>query len=150
MPATGTVYTQRVDFGVSNGPTYSGSSTVPATVTGTETFRNYSAQCLNSAITIIDDIGFVLANLLAFGFEMVVDAVQSGAPTPAELAAATVTVRFVDALGPGVDYSITLGVGESASFVIVPASIIADASAVEVDGDTVVDCDVYGLILLAA
>jgi hypothetical protein len=150
MPATGTTYTQRTDFGVSNGPTYSGVSIVPATVTGTETFRNYSAQCLNSAVTTIDAIGFTQANLLAFGFIMGVDPVQTGAPTPAQLAAAHVTVHLKDCDGGIADYDVPLVVGQSSSFVSIPATLTNDCTSITVDGDAVVDCCVYGLILLSA
>ena len=72
MPATGTVFTQTTSFGVSNGPTYSGQNIVPITLTGTETYRNYSSQVLNTAVAdVMDAIGFVQANWLAMGFTMV-------------------------------------------------------------------------------
>jgi hypothetical protein len=151
MPAPALTYTQRTDFGVSNGPTYSGTTVVPDVVgTGTENYRNYSAAVLNTIVTTIDAVGFLVANLICFGFKMSVDAVQSGAPTPAQLAAATVTVHIKDVDGGIADYDFTLAVGEAESYVTIPAVFTNDCTAITVTGDGVVDCIVEGLILLAA
>jgi hypothetical protein len=149
MAAPAVVYTQRTDFGVSNGPTFSGTTVVPDAGLGTENFRAYSASALNSVPTVIDAVGFLVANLVAFGFKMSVDPVQSGAPTPAELLAATVDVVIEDVL-TGADLTITLAVGEAISYATIPATFTQDCLAIHVDGDTVVDCVVEGLILLSA
>jgi len=150
MAAPALTYTQRTDFGVSNGPTYSGTTVVPDTGLGTENYRNYSASVLNTVATTIDAVGFLVANLVAFGFKMSVDAVQSGAPTPAELAAATVTVHLKDVDGGIADYDIVLAVGEAASFVTIPATVTNDCTSITVTGDAVVDCVIEGLVILSA
>lgn len=150
MPAPALTYTQRTDFGVSNGPTYSGTTVVPDVVgTGTETYRNYSAAIPNTVVTTIDAVGFLVANLVAFGFKMSVDAVQSGAPTPAQLAAATVTIHIQD-VETGADYDIVLAVDQAVSFPAIPATFDTDCPAITVTGDGVVDCVIEGLILLSA
>ena len=151
MPATGTAYTQQTTFGVSNGPTYQGQTIVPPVLTGTETYRNYSAQVLFGASgQVIDAVGFAQANWLAMGFTMVLDPVQTGTPTPAELLAATVTIHLKDCVGGVADFDIVLGVGQSASWVVIPASITDDCTSITIDGDANCDCDVYGLLLLSA
>jgi hypothetical protein len=150
MAAIGTTYTQGTTFGVSNGPTYQGQKTVPPETTGTETYRNYSAQVLNGAADqVVDASGFTVLNWLAMGFKMVVDAVQTGSPTAQQLLDAEITIKLVGALGPG-DYEIVLGVGESVSFVDLPVEIDTDVTSITVDGDANVDCDLYGLLLLKA
>ena len=149
MAAPAVTYTQRTDFGVSNGPTFSGTTVVPDTGLGTENFRVYSASALNTINTTIDAVGFLVANLVAFGFKMSVDPVQSGAPTPAELAAATVDVVMLNVL-TGAPFTMTLVVGEAVSFPAVPATFDTDCGSIHVLGDTVVDCVVEGLILLSA
>jgi hypothetical protein len=142
MPAPAVTYTQRTDFGVSNGPTFSGTTVVPDTGLGTENYRAYSASALNTATTVIDAV--------AFGFKMSVDPVQSGAPTPAELAAATVTVHIVNVDGGMADYDIVLAVGEADSYTTIPAVFTNDCTSIEVDGDAVVDCVIEGIVTLAA
>jgi hypothetical protein len=150
MAAPALTYTQRTDFGISNGPTFSGTTVVPDTGTGTENFRAYSASALNTATTTIDAVGFLVANLVAFGFKMSVDAVQSGAPTPAELAAATVTVHIKNVDGGAADYDIVLAVGEADSYTTIPAVFTNDCTSITVDGDAVVDCVIEGIVTLAA
>jgi len=149
MAAPAVTYTQRTDFGVSNGPTFSGTTIVPDTGLGTENFRAYSASVLNTVVTTIDAVGFLVANLVAFGFKMSVDAVQSGAPTPAQLAAATVTIHVQD-VETGADFDIVLAVDQAVSYPAIPATFDTDCPAITVTGDGVVDCVIEGLILLSA
>lgn len=154
----GMTFTKGGQFGVSNGPTYQGQETVPAVVLGTETYRNPTGQILNGGVGIvIDASGFLIANLLAFGVKMELDPVQThvGGPTPAELAAAVVTIRLVNVVGGVGDFEIVLGVGQEFSQIITPAWLAAngitdDCTEINVDGDVVCDCDVYGLVLLSA
>jgi hypothetical protein len=151
MAATGTTYTQVVSFGVSTGPTYQGQVSVPPTATGTENYRNYSAQVLAGvSAQVLDASGFVDDNWLAMGFLMQVDPVQSGTPTAAQLLAATVTIKLKGCCAGVTDYTITLNVGQSVSWVVLPAAIVANATSITVDGDANVDCDVYGILLLSA
>lgn len=149
MAAPAVTYTQRTDFGVSNGPTFSGTTVVPDTGVGTENYRAYFSACPNTVVTTIDAVGFLVANLVAFGFKMSVDPVQSGAPTPAELAAATVTIHIQD-VETGADFDIVLAVGQAASFPAIPATFDTDCPAITVTGDAVVDCYIEGLVLLSA
>ena len=147
-------YTQGVTFGVSNGPTYGGTQTVPPPSggTGTENYRNYPfVLCLNTATTTIDASGFLVANWLAMGFTMQVDPVQTGTPTPTQLANAQVTIHLVDGLSGGAtDYTITIGVGNSVSWIVIPATLVHNVTSITVHGDSVVDCDVAGLLVLTA
>ena len=149
MAAPAVTYTQRTDFGVSNGPTFSGTTVVPDAGLGTENYRAYSASVLNTVVTVIDAVGFLVANLVAFGFKMSVDPVQSGAPTPAQLLAATVTIHVED-VETGADFDIVLAVGQAVSYPAVPATFDTDCPQISVTGDGVVDCVIEGLVLLAA
>ena len=150
MAAPALTFTKRTDFGVSNGPTYSGTTVVPDIGLGTDTYRNYSSSVLNTIVTTIDAVGFLVANLVSFGFKMSVDAVQSGAPTPAELAAATVTVHIKDVDGGIADFDIPLNVGEADAYTTIPAVFTNDCTSITVTGDGVVDCIVEGIVTLSA
>ena len=152
MAAPALTYTQRTDFGVSNGPTFSGTTVVPDTGLGTENYRAYSAAAPLTVTTIIDAVGFLVANLVAFGFKMSQDLAQSPAPSAAEVAAATVTIHIKNVDGGAADYDITLAVGEAASFVTIPAVFTNDCTSITVDGDPAgaVDCVIEGIVTLAA
>ena len=149
MAATLPVFTQKTSFGVSTGPTYTGQSTVTGTSMAEP--RLYSANCLHGANTTIDSSGFTYTNLLAFGFTMVLDPVQTGSPTTTQLANATVTVHFTDALSGGAtDYTFAVPVGAQTSYVVIPALIAHNAVSIIVYGDTYCDCDIYGIVMLSA
>ena len=144
------LYTQTVKFGVSNGPTFTGAVNVPAS--GNDVPRIYqSLDCLHGATTTIDASGFKYANWLAMGFQMQLDPVQTGTPTDAQKAAATVTVHLVDALSGGAtDYTIALNVGQAVSWVVIPPTIVHDVASITVVGDTNCDCDINGILLVSA
>jgi hypothetical protein len=148
----GTAYTQTTTFGVSNGPTYQGQTTVPAVLLGTETYRNMSGQILQGGGDIdLDSSGFLIANWLAMGFTAVLDPVQTGTPTPAELLAAAVVINFEHGLAGGAtDWTFTLGVGQAISWVVVPTLLVSNVVSIFVTPDANCDVDVYGLLLLSA
>lgn len=149
----GITFTKVTQFGVSNGPNYQGQRTIPAVPTGTENYHNPQGNILNGAVgTVIDAVGFLFANLKCFGFRMVICPVQTGTPTPAQLAAATVTIHLVNCVGGIADYDIVLGVGEDECQMDpnIPAVITDECLEITVDGDANCDCDVEGLVYLEA
>jgi hypothetical protein len=149
----GITFTKVTQFGVSNGPTYQGWRVVPAVPTGTENYHNPQGQILNGAAgVVIDAVGFLFADLKAFGFTMQIDPIQTGTPSPAQLAAATVTIHLKNCVGGVADYDIVLGVGQDEVQMAptIPAGIDSDCTSIEVDGDANCDCDVWGLVYLEA
>lgn len=143
-------YTQRINFSINDGPQFGGVNTVQGSPNDTP--RIYNGElCLNGATTPVDDSGFMHANFLAMGFNMQLAPVQTGSPTPTQLAAASVVIHLVDGLSGGAtDYTITLGVGQVASWVVIPATLVHDVSSITVVGDTNADVQIYGLLLLTA
>ena len=143
-------FTQTTQFGVSNGPTYSGQNSVP--VSGSDVVRNYpGTNCLHGVTTTIDASGFLVANWLAMGFAVKADSTQTGTPSAAQQAAASVTIHLVDGLSGGAtDYTIPLTVGQAVSWVTIPPTLAHNVTEITVVGDTYVDVDVFGLVVLTA
>lgn len=147
MPAPDITFTDTSNFGCSNGPTFQGRNIV----TGGDNSRAYSETIL-AGVTgqVMDASGFVAADLLAYGFQMTVDPIQSGSPSQAQKDAATVTITFKGCCAGVTDYTITLGSGQKDVATVVPASIVADATSIEVDGDANCDCIIGGALMLAS
>ena len=141
----GTPFTQRVDFGIGTGPTYSGSlvTAAPAGGNNGELISQAVAAAVSGQSLALPG-GAALATILDFGFKMQVTALN-GATDP------TVTIHIALSAGGPVD--IVLHSEES---VAVPTALLsvsaallaADITGITVDGDALADCVVYGIVNL--
>jgi hypothetical protein len=147
MASNNQTYTQQTQFGISNGPTYSGVTSVTNSTSTAP--RLYSALCLHGVTTTIDASGFVYDNFVAMGFKALADSVQTGTPTSNQLATASCSINLVDGLSGGAtDLVLSLGVNNSLSYVAAPATLAHNVTSITVTGDTNVDLDIYGILMV--
>ena len=144
MAATLNKYTQTTQFGLTNGPTYSGASVVSAVSVP----RLYSELILHSGSPqTIDVSGFNYANWLAMGFMAQLDPVQTGTPG----ATPSITVNLVAGLSGGSGpYTITLSMGQSVSWVVIPATLVHNVTSITVTPDSAADVDLYGILVVSS
>ena len=147
MASTNQTFTQLTQFGISNGPTYQGTTSVTNSTSTAP--RLYSALCLHNATTTIDASGFVYGNFVAMGFKATNDSTQTGTPTTSQLANASCVIHLVDALSDGsTDLTISLNTNNSVSYTVAPALLAHNATSITVVGDTYVDLDIYGILMV--